>query len=447
MEAVTRSQPHDDQAERAVLGSILIDNQGMNVASEKLRVSDFYNLYHGQIFSAMLSLSGRNTPIEHLTLLDEMKKLGLEDEAAGLTYIMELEKAVGVTSNIGIYCDIVLEKAVLRKLISAGDEIMARSYAQKEEVAQILEYAESTVFDITQAKHKDGLTRLSETLQDTLSVMEDMSLSEGNITGVPTGFADLDRKLSGMQNSDLILLAARPSMGKTALGLNIALNAAKKKYRVVIFSLEMSKLQLSQRLLSSVSLVDLQKIIAGDISDWKLIGDALSYLSGLDIYIDDTAGISLTELRAKCRRMMAEKGIDLIVIDYLQLMTAESRTENRQQEISSISRGLKALAKEMNCPVLALAQLSRQPELRADKRPILSDLRESGAIEQDADIVMFLYRDDYYNPESTRPNTADLIVAKHRNGPTGTIGMSFLKETVKFGDLADEKDQERYGIY
>lgn len=446
MEAIERTQPRDEHAEMAVLGSILIDNSTLNLAAEKLKVTDFFMPANAEIFAAMLELFAKNKPIEFLTLTDELNRRGHAENVGGLEYMMALENSVGITSRIGHYCDIVLEKSILRQLIEACDKIMGRSYAAKEEVPEIIEAAEQAIFDITQSKHKDGLVRLSQTLQKTLTVLEEMSLSDGDITGVTTGFSDLDKKLSGMQNSDLILLAARPSMGKTALGVNILLNAARKKHKVVMFSLEMSKLQLSQRLLSSVSLIDLQDIIGGNIGDeeWKLVGESLNYLSGMDIYVDDTPGISLTELRAKCRRKQAEEGIDLIVIDYLQLMTVEKASENRQQEISTISRGLKALAKEINCPVLALAQLSRAPELRADHRPILSDLRESGAIEQDADIVLLLYRDDYYNENSERPNTADLIIAKHRNGPTGVVGLYFNKKITKFGDLADDNLAQIY---
>ena len=312
---------------------------------------------------------------------------------------------------------------------------MGQAYEDAEDVNVIIEKAEKDIFDITQGSHREGFSPINEVLLDSFAKIEEMAASGGGLTGLSTGFTDIDNKLSGLQKSDLVLLAARPSMGKTALGINIATNSAlKSKASIGIFSLEMSKEQLVQRMISATAHVDLQKIISGKLSEdeWLQIINSMGPLSQSDIYIDDTAGISLMEMKAKCRRLKIEKGLDLIVIDYLQLMQMEGHSENRQQEISAISRGLKGLAKEMECPVVALSQLSRAPELRADHRPILSDLRESGAIEQDADVVLFLYRDEYYNEESEKQNIGEVIIAKHRNGPTGTVELVWKGEFTKF---------------
>ena len=340
------------------------------------------------------------------------------------------------------YCEIVKEKSVLRQLIRYSDQTLTDAYLGQKTTAQILEEAEQGVFQLSQERMEGGLRHISGIVGEAFERIQEMSLKEGGLTGITTGYDGLDNLLSGLQPADLVLLAARPSMGKTALGVNIATNAAiQGKCKVAIFSLEMSSMQLSQRIIASLSKVDLQKIISGNIEDpeeWTRIANASGALAELDLYIDDTASIPLSELRAKCRRMKMEKGLDLVMIDYLQLMETHERTENRQQEISAISRGLKALAKEINCPVLALSQLSRNLESRKDKRPMLSDLRESGAIEQDADVVMFIYREDYYDDESEKGNIAEIQIAKHRNGPTGKTELVFLKEITTFANMARE---------
>lgn len=355
---------------------------------------------------------------------------------------MGITAGVYYLSQIRHYANIVEEKSTLRKLIVAADQIISMSYEDTKERDEIVEISEKLIFDITQKSHDDGLVRVGNLTSEVIKNMSIRSSLNGDITGVTTGLVDLDNMLSGLQKSDLVLLAARPSMGKTALGVNIAVNASLNENHVAIFSLEMSKMQLMQRIISQLSFVDLTDIITGNISDWDEILTTISALEKIDLYIDDTPSISLSELRAKCRRLKAEKGLDLIVIDYLQLMTTKGRTENRQLEISAISRGLKALAKELNAPVLALAQLSRAPELRQNKRPILSDLRESGAIEQDADVVMMLYRDDYYNENSEIPNTCDVIIAKHRNGQTGSVRLFYKKTITRFADMLKDGKEE-----
>ncbi|WP_236616439.1 replicative DNA helicase [Schnuerera ultunensis] len=414
---------------------MILNKEAINTAIEQLHPEDFYKEANREIFEAIIELFNRNEPVDLITLSEELRKRGTLENLGGVTYLAELSGGVAITSNVKYYCDIVEEKSILRRLIKSCDDIMAKSYEGTEEVNNIIEEAEKNIFDITQGRHREGFAPIKEVLLDSFSKIEEMAAHQGELTGLTTGFIDIDQKLSGMQNSDLILLAARPSMGKTALGINIATNSAiKAEASVAIFSLEMSKEQLVQRMISSAAHVDLQKIISGRLNEdeWIKIIDAMGPLSQAKIFIDDTAGISLTEMKAKCRRLKIERGLDLIVIDYLQLMQSHGRQENRQQEISAISRGLKALAKEMDCPVIALSQLSRAPELRSDHRPILSDLRESGAIEQDADVVLFLYRDEYYHEDSDKKNIGEVIIAKHRNGPTGVVELVWKKEFTKF---------------
>lgn len=436
MEATVRVLPHDDEAEKSVLGSIILDRQALSVAEEILRADEFYNPKHQEIFKAIISLSAKGENIDPLIISEELRKKGQLDNIGGLEYILDLSNLVGITSFVSSYANIVKEKAILRSLIKASDHIMQESYEASKQTGEIVELAEKSIFEITQQNHRDGLTLIGDHIQETIERLETMTSSDGGITGVTTGLIDLNEKLSGLQKSDLVLLAARPSMGKTALGINIGLSAAVEKNIVAVFSLEMSKIQLVQRILAQLASVNLGEILSGGIKDYDMIFKAIAIISEIPLYIDDTASISLTELRAKCRKLKAEVGLDLVVIDYLQLMTIQGAKESRQLEISEISRGLKALAKELNCPVLALAQLSRAPELRTNKRPILSDLRESGAIEQDADIVLMLYRDDYYEPESEEKNIAEVIIAKHRNGETGTVKLFFQKEYTKFCNLS-----------
>ncbi len=433
--ALGRIPPHSLEAEQSVLGAMILNKEAINTAIEQLHPEDFYKEANKEIFKTIIELFNKSEPVDLITLSEELKRRGTLENVGGVTYLADLSGGVAITSNVKYYCNIVEEKSILRRLIDSCDEIMGKSYEDSEEVNSIIEQAEKNIFDITQGRHRDGFVPIKEVLLDSFSKIEEMAANQGELTGLTTGFIDIDNKLSGMQKSDLILLAARPSMGKTALGINIAVNSAlKADASVAVFSLEMSKEQLVQRMISSSAHVDLQKIISGrlDEDEWVKIIDIMAPLSQANISIDDTAGISLMEMKAKCRRLKMEKGLDLIVIDYLQLMQSEGRQENRQQEISAISRGLKALAKEMDCPIIALSQLSRAPELRSDHRPILSDLRESGAIEQDADVVMFLYRDDYYHEDSDKINIGEVIIAKHRNGPTGTVELVWKREFTKF---------------
>ncbi len=438
---IGRVPPHSLEAEQSILGAMILDKEAINTAIEKIHGDDFYRPANKEIFQAIISLFNKNEPVDLITLSEELKRRDMLENTGGVTYLADLSSSIATTANTKYYCEIVEEKSILRKLIGSCGDIIGKSYEDSEEVNTIIEHAEKAVFDITQGRHREGFSPLSEVLLSSFSQIEERAANQDELTGLTTGFIDLDNKLSGLQKSDLILLAARPSMGKTALGINIATNSAlKADAKVAIFSLEMSKEQLVQRIIAATAHVDLQKIISGrlDENEWMEIINSMAPLSKANIFIDDTAGISLTELKAKCRRLKMEQGLDLIMIDYLQLMELGGRQESRQQEISSISRGLKMIAKEMDCPVVALSQLSRAPELRSDHRPILSDLRESGAIEQDADIVMFLYRDDYYHEDSEKQNIGEIIIAKHRNGPTGNLELTFKKEYTKFVNMARE---------
>ncbi|WIV12517.1 replicative DNA helicase [Proteiniborus sp. MB09-C3] len=438
IQSLGRIPPHSIEGEQSVLGSMILDKNAIVTATEILRPSDFYKEAHREIYESILEINNRDEPVDLITLSEELKKRNTLDAIGGILYLADLSEAISTTANIRFYCEIVEEKSILRRLINASNEIIAKGYDADEDINIIIDAAEKKIFDITQKRSREGLDPIKEVLLESFSRIEQMALSKGNLTGLTTGFMDLDQKTSGLQKSDLVLVAARPSMGKTAFSVNLAVNSALKgNASVAIFSLEMSKEQLVQRMLSSESHVELQKIINGrlDEDDWPKLLRAMGPLSQAKIFIDDTPGITLMEMKAKCRRLKIEKGLDLVMIDYLQLMSGEGRVENRQQEISTISRGLKGLAKEMDCPVIALSQLSRAPEIRSDHRPILSDLRESGAIEQDADIVMFLYRDDYYYPDSEKKNIGEIIIAKHRNGPTGTVELVFMGEYTKFLNL------------
>lgn len=440
-QVIGRIPPHSIEAEQSVLGAMILDREAINIAVEIIKPEDFYKEAHKEIFEAIINLYNKNEPVDLITLAEELKRRATLENVGGVTYLADLSSGVATTANTKYYCKIVEEKSILRRLIKSCNDVILKSYEDTEEVNAIIEKAEKSIFDITQGRHREGFAPINEVLLKSFSKIEERAANQDALTGVTTGFIDLDFKLSGFQKSDLILLAARPSMGKTAFALNLASNAALKGgASVAIFSLEMSKEQLVQRMISATAHVDLQKIISGRLSEdeWIQIINAMGPLSQAKIFIDDTAGISLMEMKAKCRRLKIEKGLDLVLIDYLQLMQSESRHENRQQEISAISRGLKALAKELECPVVALSQLSRAPELRSDHRPILSDLRESGAIEQDADVVLFLYRDEYYNPETEKKNIGEVIIAKHRNGPTGSVELVFKKEFTKFVNMARE---------
>lgn len=436
--------PNDTEAEQAVLGSMLTDKDATIAAIEVLKEDDFYREDNKLIYRAILNLYNRSEPIDIITLKAELSSMGKFDAVGGLEYLADLPERVPTTANVERYIKIVEEKAVLRNLIKTANEIISLGYDPTEEVEDIMDSAERKIFDIMQSKNQKGYTPIKEVLVDTFAELEKLYNQKGHVTGIPTGYADLDYKTAGLHGSDLILIAGRPAMGKTAFGLNIAANAAvKAKVPVAIFSLEMSKEQLVNRILAIEAMVDNNKIRTGklDEQDWSKLAGVLGPLSESEIYIDDTPGISVMEIRAKCRKLKLEKDIGLVVVDYLQLIQGTNkRVGSREQEISEISRSLKILAKELNVPVIALSQLSRAPEQRPDHRPMLSDLRESGAIEQDADIVMFLYRDDYYNEESEKKNIAEIILAKHRAGSTGTVETLFLGEYTKFVNLDKHRD-------
>lgn len=438
MSQYERIPPHNDDAEKSVLGSVLLDKDALYEVLEILKPEDFYNEMHKEIYSAVIELYRKSQPVDILTVSEELKKRKSLEMVGGRAYIALLSTVVPSTSNAGEYAKIIGEKAILRRLIGTASDIIEKGYQEKMNSAEVLDFAERGIFEIAQSRQTKDFALIKDVLWENIAKIDEMSKLEGNITGLTTGFIDLDAKTSGLQKSDLIMLAARPAMGKTAFALNIAQQAAiKSKAKVLIFSLEMSRDQLGQRMLSMESRIEMQKLKTGNLErkDWDQIHIALDTLSKTGIYIDDTPGITAMEIKNKCRRLKAEKGLDLIVIDYLQLMNFEGRAESRQQEISALSRFLKLLAREMDCPVIVLSQLSRAPEQRTDHRPILSDLRESGSIEQDADIVMFLYRDEYYNPETTdKPNVCEVIIAKQRSGPTGTIELTWLGKYTRFVD-------------
>jgi len=434
-----RIPPQNIEAEQSVLGAILLDKEVLANVTEIISSQDFYREDHREIFEAILDLYEKAEPIDLITVSERLKLRGTLDSVGGLEYLTNLANIVPTTENAKHYAKIVEEKSILRNLIKVSTNIVNMGYEAAEEVTYVLDKAEKGIFDLLQKRNTQGFVPIKDVLVDTFNKLEELYNSKGHITGIPTGFVDLDYKTAGLHNSDLILIAARPAMGKTAFALNIAQYAAiHSKVPVAIFSLEMSKEQLVNRMLACEAMVDSQKMRTGKLedSDWQKIARALGPLSEAPIYIDDTPGASIMEIRAKCRRLKIEKNLGLVVIDYLQLMQGKNgRSENRQQEISEISRSLKILAKEINVPVITLSQLSRAPEQRQDHRPILSDLRESGAIEQDADIVMFLYRDDYYNPDTDRKNIAEAIIAKHRAGSTGTVELVWLGQYTKFANL------------
>ncbi len=440
-----RIPPHNDDAEKSVLGSVLLDKDALYEVLEILRPEDFYNEMHKEIYSAVIELYRKSQPADILTVSEELKKRKSLEMVGGRAYIAMLSTAVPSTSNAGEYAKIIAEKAMLRRLIGTASDIIEKGYQERMSSSEVLDFAERGIFEIAQARQTKDFALIKDVLWENIAKIDEMSKLEGNITGLTTGFLDLDAKTSGLQKSDLIMLAARPAMGKTAFALNIAQQAAiKGKAKVLIFSLEMSRDQLGQRMLSMESRIEMQKLKTGNLErkDWDQIHIALDTLSRTSIYIDDTPGITAMEIKNKCRRLKAEKGLDLIVIDYLQLMAFEGRSESRQQEITALSRFLKLLAREMDCPVIVLSQLSRAPEQRTDHRPILSDLRESGSIEQDADIVMFLYRDEYYNPETTdKPNICEVMIAKQRSGPTGTVELTWLGKYTRFVDKSRLSDK------
>ena len=442
MEDNTRIPPHSVEAEQSVLGSILLDKDAMISVSETLIPEDFYKEAHRVIYECMLKLYNNQSEIDLITLADELRDQGYLDDIGGIAYITSLSTIVPTTSNIKYYINIVKEKSISRQLISAANDIINLGYDSSTKVEDVLENAEKKIFDISQERTTNDFQPINQVLTETLSMLEKLYEEKSDVTGLTTGFRDLNKKINGLQRSDLLLIAARPAMGKTAFALNLVQNAALKgDASVAVFSLEMSKEQLVQRMVAAQSSVELKKIKTGTLAanDWPRITDGMAVLSGAKIHIDDTPGIKISELRSKCRKLKIEKGLDLVLIDYLQLMEGDGHNESRQQEIAKISRSLKILAKELDCPVVALSQLSRAPEQRADHRPMLSDLRESGSIEQDADIVMFLYRDEYYNPDTERKNIGEVIVAKNRHGETGTVELVWFGEIQKFADKMREE--------
>ena len=416
---------------------MIIDKTAIAQVTEVLKADDFYRDSHKIIFAGIMDLFQKDIPIDMITLIEHLKSIDKLEGAGGISYITEISNSVPSIANLNSYIKIVDEKAMLRRLIKASNEIIEKSYGGQDQVENVVDFAQKKVFDIAEKRSSSDFESISAVLERGFLEIERLFNNKGEVTGVPTGFRDLDDKTSGFQSGDMVLIAARPSMGKTTFALNIAQHAALKSGKsVVIFSLEMSKEQLAYKLLCAEANVDMLKLRTGNLDDedWENIARASGPLAASKIYIDDTAGVNVMEMRSKCRRIKIEHGIDLIMIDYLQLMSGTGG-ESRQQEVSEISRSIKALAKEMHCPVVALSQLSRAPEQRADHRPMLSDLRESGSIEQDADVVMFLYRDEYYNKETEDKNMAECIIAKQRNGPVGTVKLAWLGQYSKFGNL------------
>lgn len=441
---IKRVMPHSIEAEQSVVGAMLMDKDAILTAAEIVSGQDFYQTAYGVIFDSIIELFNEGKPVDLVTLQERLKEKDVPPEIASLEFVRDLVSAVPTSANVKYYAQIVADKSMLRKLIKLNDEISNTCYAGKESLETILETTEKSMFQLLQQRNTGEYVPIRQVVLNALDKIEKASKSKGTVTGIPTGFIDLDYKLSGLQPSDLILVAARPSMGKTAFVLNIAQYVAFKKDRATaIFSLEMSKEQLVNRLFSLESQVDAQALRTGNMkdSDWEKLIEGAGIIGKSKLIIDDTPGISVSELRSKCRKYKLEHGLDLIIIDYLQLMTGSvgKRSESRQQEISEISRSLKGLARELNVPVIALSQLSRAVESRPDKRPMLSDLRESGAIEQDADVVMFIYRDEYYNKDSEYKKQAEIIIAKQRNGPVGTVHLAWLGEYTKFANLSRQE--------
>ena len=430
--------PQDIEAEQAILGSMLTDQDAVVDSIEILKPEDFYRGDHKYIYEAMVNLYNRGEPIDIITLKSELASMGKLEAVGGLEYLAELPEKVPTTANVDKYIKIVEEKSISRKLIKAANNILQLGYAQTEEVDALVEKAEKDIFDIMQGRNSKGYSSIKEILVTTFDQIEEMFQNKNKISGLETGFVDLDAKISGLNKSDLLIVAARPAMGKSAFVLNIATFVALHlKVPTMVFSLEMSKEQMVNRILCSESEVDSMKVKNADLNsdEWLKLGEASGKLSEMPLYIDDTPGLSSAELRAKCRKAKLEKNIGLVIIDYLQLMESKNKSSSRQQEISEISRSLKILAKELSVPVIALSQLSRATESRTDHRPMLSDLRESGAIEQDADIVMFLHREDYYNADTDKKNVAEVIIAKNRSGSTGTVELAWLGQYTKFANL------------
>lgn len=433
-----RVMPHSAEAEQSVIGAMLMDRDAITIASEILTTEDFYQKQYGILFEAMMELYTENSPVDLVTLQNRLREKDVPPEISSLEFAGELITAVPTSVNVKSYAEIVAEKAALRRLIKVNEEIASACYAGKDSVDEIMEDTEKKIFQVLQRKTNDDFVPIKDVVLNALDKIEAASRTKGNVTGHATGFIDLDYKTAGFQNSDLILIAARPSMGKTAFVLNIAeYMAFHSNETVAIFSLEMSKEQLVNRLFSLESHVEAQNLRTGNLSDsdWSSLIEAAGIIGKSNLIIDDTPGISVANLRSKCRKYKLEHNLGIIMIDYLQLMTGSRKAESRQQEISDISRSLKEIARELQVPVVALSQLSRAVEQRPDHRPMLSDLRESGAIEQDADVVMFLYRDDYYNHDTDKKNVAEVIIAKQRNGSIGTVELAWLPSFTKFANM------------
>jgi len=437
--AYDRTPPHNIEAEQAVLGAIFLQPEAFSVASELLIHTDFYRTSHQRIFDAMMRLSDKGEPIDVVTVTTLLSNEQTIDEAGGVTYLTDLARSVPTAANISFYSKIVEEKALLRKLIRTATDIVSTSFDREDNIEDVLDEAEKNILTVSSRQNSGAFKSIKDVLIEVYDDIEQRHQNDDEVTGIPTGFLDLDRVTSGFQRNDLIIVAARPSVGKTAFALNIAQNVATRTdENVAIFSLEMGAEQLVSRMLCAEGNIDSQRLRTGalEADDWGKLTMAMGSLSNAGIYIDDSPGIRVSDIRSKCRRLKQEHGLGMIIIDYLQLIQgSEQSKENRQQEVSEISRSLKALARELEVPLIALSQLSRGVEQRQDKRPMMSDLRESGSIEQDADIVGFLYRDDYYDSESEQQNIIEIIISKQRNGPTGTVELAFVKEYNKFVDL------------
>lgn len=438
-ERAGRVPPNNLDAERSVLGAMMQDHEALSLAIEALRAEDFYHPANRELFDAMHRLQSAGQPVDIVTVDEELTRRGTLEGVGGIQYVVDISRYVPTTANARAYIQIVAEKATLRRLIHAGDEIVQASYAQQEPLADILGHAEKSIFDIVMRRTEGStLVHIADILPDTYQRIETLSRLKGAIDGVPTGFVDLDNLLTGLHGGELVLVGARPSMGKTSFGMNVLSYASVMAGKTVAaFSLEMPRDQLAMRLLCADARVDMQSVRHGTLrdEDWLALSRALGPIAAANLYIDDTSGITPAQLRSRCRRLKIERGLDLVMVDYIQLMASDGRAENRQNEVSEISRALKGIAKELNVPVLALAQLSRAGAQRSDKRPILSDLRDSGAIEQDADVVMFLHREEYYDPNTEDKNIAEVIVAKQRNGPLGTIKLAWLGQYTRFASL------------
>lgn len=439
-EVIKRLPPHNVEAERAVIGAMMLNADAIMVCSELLTSDEFYQQQYGIIFDALVEMYKDGVGADLVTLQNKLREKEVTPELYSVEYLGELLASVPTSANVKFYAEIVHEKAVLRRLIRVSEQVTKDCYMDSQPLEDILEDTEKSVFDVIQQRGGSEFEPIRDVVLRTLDSIEKAAKQKGNITGMETGFRDLDAKTAGLQKSDLILIAARPAMGKTAFVLNIAEYVAlHSNSTIALFSLEMSKEQLVKRMLAMNSMVDSQKIRTGDLEDddWDKLVGSVRKIGNSNLVIDDTSGITASELRSKCRKLKIEQGLDLVIIDYLQLMTGagKRKSDSRQQEISDISRSLKVMARELNVPVIALSQLSRAVESRPDKRPMLSDLRESGAIEQDADIVMFIYRDEYYNPDSEKKGVAEVIVAKQRSGPTGPVELAWLSQYTKFGNL------------